>query len=154
MQLTADLSPDITRERLVDEFLAAAKSRPKRSLEKAGLCAALPARLTAELAALAGIPPARRIGQISRREFIALAGKIKSLAMTVVAPPDVNDAMVTLGGVAAKGLDPHTMESRTVPGLHFAGELLAPAGPCGGYNLLMAFATGSAAGNIQQGYAG
>ncbi len=146
MRLVADLSPDLTRERIVDEFLAAAKSRPKRRLENADWCAALPARLTAELAGRAGIPAARRIGQISRREFIALAGNIKSLAMTVVAPPDVNDAMVTLGGVAAKGLDPYTMESRTVPGLRFAGELLAPAGPCGGYNLLMAFATGRAAG--------
>ncbi len=154
MQLVADLSPDITRERLVDEFLAAAKSHPRRSLENAGRYGALPARLTAELAARAGIPAARRIGQISRREFIALAGHVKSLAMTVVAPPDVNDAMVTLGGVAAKGLDPYTMESRTVPGLHFAGELLAPAGPCGGYNLLMAFATGSAAGKGQKSFHG
>jgi hypothetical protein len=67
--------------------------------------------------------------------------------MTVREPLDPNEAMVTLGGVATKNLDPYTMESRLVPGLRFAGEVLAPAGPCGGYNLLMAFATGQAAGS-------
>jgi hypothetical protein len=34
------------------------------------------------------------------------------------------------------------MESRLVPGLHFAGEVLDIQGPCGGYNLQAAFATG------------
>jgi hypothetical protein len=54
--------------------------------------------------------------------------------------------MVTVGGVAVRGIEPRTMESRLCPGLFFAGEVLAPAGPCGGYNLLQAFATGTAAG--------
>ncbi len=51
------------------------------------------------------------------------------------------EAIVTVGGVATDGIDPATMESRLVPGLHFAGEVLDIDGPTGGYNLTLAFAT-------------
>jgi hypothetical protein len=144
--IITDLSPAMPRERLLDEFMLVAKARPKRSLANAGLGGALSARLAAELARRAGIDPARPVGQISRREFGALASSIKSLAFRIASPLDPDASMVTVGGVSTKQLDPRTMESRIVPGLRFAGELLAPAGPCGGYNLLMAFATGCAAG--------
>ena len=153
-RLVVDLAPDRTREQVLEEFLALSRARPQRRLENAGLCpggaglsATLSARLVAELARLAGIDPARRLGRISRCELGTLAGNVKALAMTVREPLDPNEAMVTLGGVATKRLDPYTMESRLVPGLRFAGEVLAPAGPCGGYNLLMAFATGQVAGH-------
>ena len=53
----------------------------------------------------------------------------------------VKEAIVTLGGVATDGIDPATMESRLVPGLYFAGEVLDIDGPTGGYNLTLAFAT-------------
>jgi len=153
-RLVVDLAPDRTREQVLEEFLALSRARPQRRLENAGLrlggaglSAGLSARLVTELAQLAGIDPAGRLGRVSRCEFAALAGHIKALTMTVREPLDPNEAMVTLGGVATKRIDPYTMESRLVPGLRFAGEVLAPAGPCGGYNLLMAFATGQAAGS-------
>jgi hypothetical protein len=146
-QLMADLCPDMTREQIIKEFLAISRARPKRRLENTGFSATLSARLLAELAQLSGIDPARRLGQISRREFAAMTGNIKALTMIISKPLDPRAAMVTLGGVVTKRLDPYTMESRILPGLCFAGEVLAPAGPCGGYNLLMAFATGYAAGS-------
>ena len=146
-QLVIDLCPDTTREHLIEEFLSTSRDIPKRRLDKGGLMAALSTRLVAELAQLAGVDPARRLGQISRREFAALADSVKTLTAIIVKPLDPRAAMVTVGGVVTKKLDPYTMESRMLPGLYFAGELLAPAGPCGGYNLLMAFATGCAAGS-------
>ncbi|MFH0910584.1 MAG: aminoacetone oxidase family FAD-binding enzyme [Planctomycetota bacterium] len=146
-QLMVDLSPDMTREQIIEEFLAISRAGPNRRLENAGLTGTLPARLVAELAKRAGIDPARRIGRISRLELAALAAIVKALAMTIREPLDPHEAMVTVGGVLTNALNPHTMESRLVPGLRFAGEVLAPAGPCGGYNLLMAFATGRAAGS-------
>lgn len=60
-------------------------------------------------------------------------------------PRPLKEAIVTLGGVALDEVDPHTMESRLVPGLHFAGEVLDLDGPTGGYNLSLAFATAFAA---------
>jgi len=51
-------------------------------------------------------------------------------------------AMATAGGVRLDEVNPRTMESRLVPGLHFAGEVLDIDGDTGGYNLQAAFATG------------
>ena len=56
-------------------------------------------------------------------------------------PRPLKEAIVTIGGVALDEVDPATMESRIVPGLYFAGEVLDIDGPTGGYNLTLAFAT-------------
>lgn len=56
-------------------------------------------------------------------------------------PRPVKEAIVTLGGVDTKEIDPATMESKIVPGLYFAGEVMDIDGPTGGYNLTLAFAT-------------
>jgi hypothetical protein len=56
-------------------------------------------------------------------------------------PRPVKEAIVTLGGVSLDDVNPHTMESRKVKGLYFAGEVLDIDGPTGGYNLTLAFAT-------------
>ena len=53
----------------------------------------------------------------------------------------MKEAIVTIGGVDTSEIDPHTMESRLVPHLYFAGEVMDVDGPTGGYNLSLAFAT-------------
>ena len=53
----------------------------------------------------------------------------------------VKEAIVTLGGVDTKEVDPATMESKIVPHLYFAGEVMDIDGPTGGYNPTLAFAT-------------
>jgi hypothetical protein len=146
-ELAVDFAPGLSREELVAALVARARAETKRTMENSGLAALpVPARLAVELARRAGLDPRRRMAAFSLREFGALADAVKLLVLAVQEPPAVEEAMVTVGGVATKELDPRTLESRLVPGLRFAGELLAPAGSCGGYNLLMAFATGAAAG--------
>ena len=66
------------------------------------------------------------------REMVRLAG---------LKPRPVKEAIVTIGGVSLDDVNPDTMESRKVPGLYFAGEVLDLDGPTGGYNLTLAFAT-------------
>ena len=56
-------------------------------------------------------------------------------------PRPVKEAIVTIGGVDTAEIDPHTMESKLVPHLYFAGEVMDIDGPTGGYNLTLAFAT-------------
>ena len=60
-------------------------------------------------------------------------------------PRPVKEAIITIGGVATDEIDPRSMESRIVPGLYFAGEVMDIDGPTGGYNLSLAFATASKA---------
>lgn len=56
-------------------------------------------------------------------------------------PRPVKEAIVTIGGVDTAEIDPHTMESKIVPHLYFAGEVMNIDGPTGGYNLTLAFST-------------
>jgi len=57
-----------------------------------------------------------------------------------------DDAQATAGGIDLAGIDPATMESRLSPGLFFCGEIVDVDGPCGGYNLQWAWASGRMAG--------
>jgi predicted flavoprotein YhiN len=56
------------------------------------------------------------------------------------------DAQITAGGVAMDAVHPESFESKDVPGLYFAGEVLDCDGPSGGYNLDCAWNTGLKAG--------
>jgi len=58
-----------------------------------------------------------------------------------------DEAEVTGGGVRLSEVDPRTLESRIVPGLHLCGEILDAFGPIGGHNFLWAFVTGKLAGD-------
>ena len=58
----------------------------------------------------------------------------------------LEDAQVTAGGVSCDEFNPQNMESRLVPGLHAAGEILDTDGDCGGFNLMFAFGSGILAG--------
>lgn len=71
---------------------------------------------------------------------------LKDYRTQVKGPGDVEHAQVQRGGACVEGFDPTTLESRDVPGLHVVGEALDVDGPCGGYNLHWAFASGIMAG--------
>lgn len=50
-------------------------------------------------------------------------------------------------GVSVKDINPKTMESKIVPGIYFAGEVLDIDALTGGYNLQVAWSTGYLAGS-------
>ena len=75
-----------------------------------------------------------------------LAHLLKHLRFTPAASKGWKDAHTTSGGIALEEIDPQTMGSKLVPGLYAAGEALDVDGPCGGYSLTWAFASGCAAG--------
>ena len=81
--------------------------------------------------------------QGSRVEDLAVEAMFERESVCVKGPRPrpLKEAIVTIGGVALDEVNPATMESRIVPGLYFAGEVLDIDGPTGGYNLTMAFAT-------------
>jgi predicted flavoprotein YhiN len=56
------------------------------------------------------------------------------------------EEFVTAGGLPLAELDPYSMESRKVPGLYVAGELLDVDGITGGFNFQNAWASGYVAG--------
>ena len=66
--------------------------------------------------------------------------------MDIAGPCQVTDAIVTSGGVKVGEVNPSTMESRLLPGLYFAGEVLDVDAYTGGFNLQIAWSTGHLAG--------
>ena len=81
-------------------------------------------------------------GALSNAECERLFSAIHAFSLPVTGTQGFDSAQVTSGGILTEEVDPQTMESLLCPGLHFAGEVLDVDGPCGGYNLHFAFASG------------
>lgn len=75
-----------------------------------------------------------------------LIERLKDTRFTVNGVRGFEYCQVSAGGVPVTEVDPQTMESRRVSGLFLTGETLDVVGPCGGYNLHFAFASGALAG--------
>ncbi len=71
---------------------------------------------------------------------------LKGLSLPLRGTLGFEKAEVTSGGISLDEVDPRTLESRLVPGLHFAGEVLDLDGLIGGYNFQAAWSTGWLAG--------
>ena len=95
---------------------------------------------------MSGIDPEKKVHEISREERRNFSNKIKNFRLTITGFRDYNESIITRGGVSVKEVNPSTMESRILPGLFFAGEVLDLDALTGGFNLQIAWATGRAAG--------
>jgi predicted Rossmann fold flavoprotein len=144
LELRLDLLPDIPREDL-DRRLQG-ESRQGRRAVISLLPAPLPRRLNECLLAVAAIPPDRMGPDLSRDERHRLVGALKDLSLPIAGTLGFEKAEVTSGGVALAEVDSKTLESRLVPGLHFAGEVLDLDGLIGGFNFQAAWSTGWLAG--------
>lgn len=81
----------------------------------------------------------------SRDKLIRMLGEGIPLTVSEVGP--LNCAMAMKGGVKLSEVNPKTMESRIIPGVYFAGEILDLDGPCGGYHIRWALSGGFLAGS-------
>jgi predicted Rossmann fold flavoprotein len=129
-------------ERWLIESIAA---RPKASA-LSHLLARLPQRVAAAASQHAGVDPAMPAGQLPRDARRALVRGLTELVLPVVQHRGWNYAEVTAGGVPLDEIDFRTMQSRKVPGLHLAGEILDCDGRIGGFNFQWAWSTGHVAG--------
>lgn len=75
-----------------------------------------------------------------------LAHFLDRIEFTVSRPASMDEAMAMDGGVSLREVDPRTMGSRLVSGVHFAGEILDLTGPTGGFNIQFALSGGYLAG--------
>ena len=140
-----DLKPALSEEQL-DARIQRDFDKYSRKKAENGLDDLLPQKLIPVMLELAKIDPEKPIHQITRQERLALVENMKKLTMKVVEQRPIAEAIVTAGGVNLKEVNPQTMESKVVPNLYFAGEILNLAGWTGGYNLQAAFSTGWVAG--------
>ena len=106
----------------------------------------IPKRLWKRLVAEASIPKDKRWGKLSDQSFQSLVDTLKRSVLKVSGKGVFKEEFVTAGGLPLKEIDVYTMESKRVPGLYVAGELLNVDGITGGFNFQNAWATGFIAG--------
>ena len=106
----------------------------------------LPGKLASLFPELCGIPGDKPVHQITRAERERLVSLLKELPIPLSGVRPIEEAIVTRGGVQVKEITPATMESKLMPGLFFAGEVLDVDAHTGGFNLQIAFSTGALAG--------
>lgn len=144
--LNLDLSPNLSREELSDEFLTATKDHGKVDLANY-MKLKLPNRMIPIFLEIARTKTNVKMNQVGKKERNNILNFMKSFPITVTDHVSVDNAMVTCGGVSSKDFNPNTMESKLHKGLFFAGEIVDGCGPSGGYNLQQAFSTGYLAGS-------
>ena len=104
----------------------------------------LPERLADFLAQ--GFP--EKAKQLTPSQTEELIQKIKAMPIPVTGKMSLAKSFVTKGGVSLKEINPKTLESKLVSGLHFAGEVLDINAHTGGFNITSALCTGWVAGSL------
>jgi predicted Rossmann fold flavoprotein len=143
--LVADFMPSMTAAEL-DASLRDAALRDGKRLVSGIVAENLPRRLVDSLLACAEIHLDRRAAELSKDERSRLVAQLKRCEIRVTGSRGFEKAEVTAGGVALAEVDSRTMESKQVPNLFLAGEILDLDGFIGGYNFQAAFSTGWLAG--------
>ncbi len=92
-----------------------------------------------------GIDSHKRFAESAGTDGDRILDRIFRDAFTVSGTAGFSEAMVTRGGMALPEMEPKTFESKRIPGLYFAGEVLDVDGDTGGYNLQFAFSSAWAA---------
>jgi predicted Rossmann fold flavoprotein len=145
LHLELDLLPALPEAELDARLRAESAASGKKQLAVV-LAAHLPRRLAEAALAEAGMPVERKAAALSRDERRRLVRAVKHLRLPVAGTLGFEKAEVTAGGVVLDEVDSRTMQSKRLPGLFIAGEVLDLDGPIGGYNFQAAFSTGWLAG--------
>ncbi len=106
----------------------------------------LPARLWRLLAEKTGITGELRLADTPHKSLNKLAMLLTDGTFDVSGKTTFKEEFVTCGGVSLESVDPKTMESKSIKGLFFAGEVLDVDGITGGFNFQNAWSTGFIAG--------
>ena len=144
-RLTIDLKPALDRQKLEARILRDVGEAPNRDFERivAGL---VPHSMVGVVCRRLEIPAGCKAHSVTREQRRGLVAALKCFGLEVTGPRPVEEAIVTAGGVKVGQVRPGTMESKLVPGLYFAGEILDVDAYTGGFNLQIAWATGRQAG--------
>lgn len=145
VELHIDLKPALSEEKLDARIQRDFTQYSKKQLAN-GMKDLLPQRLIPVVCDMAYLDEEKFINQISREERHRLLAALKDFCVPITSTRPLAEAIVTAGGVSVKEINPKTMESKLIRGLHFAGEVMDVDGYTGGYNLQAAFSSGHAAG--------
>ncbi|NOH14956.1 NAD(P)/FAD-dependent oxidoreductase [Clostridium cochlearium] len=108
----------------------------------------LPKKLIDTIIKLSNIPEDKKVNSITKEERRNLCSLIQNLKMKIKGFRPIKEAIVTSGGINVDEINPSNMQSKIIPNLHFAGEVIDVDGYTGGFNIQIAFSTGYLAGTM------
>lgn len=123
------------------------RTDPKRQLGSRSPFVVLPKRLWLRLLAAADVAGTTTWSQLSKTQVTELISQLSTSIFTVNGKSANKDEFVTCGGVSLNEINFKTMESKLVPGLYFAGEVIDVDGVTGGFNFQNAWTNGFHAGS-------
>ena len=144
-RLVIDLKPALEDNKLDDRIQRDLELYKNRTMENA-LTDLLPRSMIPVILRRLEIDPDLQANSLTRQKRRALVELLKAFSFEITGKRPVAEAIITSGGIKVSEIDPKTMQSRKVPGLYFAGEVIDCDAYTGGFNLQIAWATGYAAG--------
>ena len=145
LKVKVDLKPALEVETLNNRLLREFTDNKTRNISTV-MRNLVPSTLISLILRRAGINPNLKCCEISKKQRFSLINVLNGLEFKVDKLFDIEQAIITAGGVSVKEINPKTMESKLVKGLFFAGEVLDVDALTGGFNLQIAFSTGFVAG--------
>ena len=145
LSLSIDLKPaldnEILNNRLIREF-----SVNNSKFISSVMRNLVPSSLISLILKRAEINANVKCSEVTKKQRVKLINILKNLTFKIKNLFNIEQAIITSGGVSVKEINPKTMESKLIKGLFFAGEVLDIDGLTGGFNLQIAFSTGYVAG--------
>ena len=145
LNLHIDLKPALDEKTLDTRLLADFKQNSNKDFINS-LGGLLPLKMISPFVELSGIDPRRKVNSITKEERRKIIELLKCFTIPLDGFRPIEEAIVTSGGISTKEIRPGTMESKIIPGLYFAGEVIDVDAYTGGFNLQIAFSTGYLAG--------
>lgn len=144
--ISLDLKPALTAEQLDARVLRDFEKYKNKAI-KNSLDDLLPKAMIPVIIKAAGISGDIKNSELKAENRRKIIAAIKDFRLYPHSLRDLNEAIVTSGGVSVKEIDPRTMESKLVKGLFFAGEVIDADALTGGFNITIAACTAYSAGN-------
>lgn len=144
-RLVIDLKPALDEGKLDARILRDLEMYKNRSMENA-LTDLLPRSMIPVVLRRLDIDPTMQANSLTKQQRRSLVELLKAFSLTITGKRPVAEAIITSGGVKVGEIDPKTMQSKLVPGLYFAGEIIDCDAYTGGFNLQIAWSTAYAAG--------
>jgi len=145
LTLSIDLKPALDEKTLDARLLSDFSKQTNKDFINS-LSALLPAKLIEPFVILTGIDKRKKVNSITKEERRKILHLLKHFEIPLFAYRPIEEAIITSGGVDVKEISPKDMQSRIVPNLYFAGEVIDVDAYTGGFNLQIAFSTGYLAG--------
>lgn len=144
-RLVIDLKPALDEGKLNERILRDLDMYKNRTMENA-LTDLLPRSMIPVVLRRLEIVPDLQANSLNKQQRRALVELLKAFTVSITGKRPVAEAIITSGGVKVSEIDPKSMQSKIVPGLYFAGEIIDCDAYTGGFNLQIAWATAYAAG--------